>query len=90
MDDLVREEDNSIRYCDSNIVKLGYWWLAFKMFDEFAYDLSEALKHLFDGILALLFLMLLPISPFIKAYFRLRQAKKEVEYYQQHFGENND
>ncbi len=79
--DLVRNDCGSIRYCDSNIVKLGYWWLVkYKIIDSTVDDVIEASKQLWDGVLALLFLVLLPITPFIKAYFRLRQAKEMVEY----------
>jgi hypothetical protein len=88
-DDLVREIDGSIRYCDSNIVKLGYWWLVkYKVFDSLVDDVIEAFKQLGGGLLALLFLLLLPSTPFIKAYFRLRQAKDMVEYHNQSYGDS--
>lgn len=84
-DDLVRDSDGTIRFCDSNIVRLGYWWtVKHYTLDTLIDDIIEALTRLGIGLSALVFLLCSPITPPIRAYFRLKRAKEAVEYHKQH------
>ena len=81
-DTLVREEDGSIRWCDRNITLLGYWWVVKHYYtrEYLGEILADATSIIVQGVQALLLLTLLPIVPFVRAYFSLKQAKERVEY----------
>jgi hypothetical protein len=82
MTDLVREEDGSIRWCDKNIAKLGYWWTVkhYYRVEYFVETLTECCEYIWQGLQATLAVVILPVLPLILANTKLKEAKENVEY----------
>jgi hypothetical protein len=82
-------DDGKIRNCDSNIAKMNILeFVLFKKFfiKDFWYSTKECLGEIGEGLKAVywlfvgIFLMILfPIGFPLLAYFRIRNAKREVE-----------
>ncbi len=79
MSDLIREKDGSIRYCDSNIAKMGYWWVVKRTYtiSYFVESISECVELIFLGLQAVLLLLILPVAPLIKSYFAYKQSQEK-------------
>lgn len=78
--ELIREEDGTIRKCDSNIVKLGYWrslWLWYGYKKTLVEDIDwGAVAEAFVAVgTIILALILLPFIPFIRCYTDWKRAK---------------
>ncbi len=76
-------DEGEIRECPSNKVKLGYW-KSFRLFYSYKrsfsnvdfYRLVEALASI---LIAVVYLPLLPVLPFIQCWFDLKSAKAQVK-----------
>ncbi len=85
-DGLIRHDGKVIR-CPRNLAKLGFWksYSRFYGYKKTLLDMGyadsiseavEAFKILFNIII---FTLLIPIVPFLKCFFDLKRAKKEVK-----------
>ena len=86
MSKLVRD-DGEIRKCPNNMAKMGYVKSYIEFFgykeslnaicwDELIESIIESIKAIANAIL---FAVLFPILPFVRCYFSVKKAKKEVE-----------
>jgi hypothetical protein len=73
-------DENTPRFCDSDISRLGYMftlrhYLTRKYYTEYV---SECIELIWNGLLAIAVLAILPIAPFIRAYIKLYRARQAV------------
>ena len=80
--ELIREEDGTIRKCDANIVKLGYWkslrFFGYKRILTEYFDWPAIVEGLIWIVAAIMALLILPILPFIYCYIEWARAKRLV------------
>ena len=85
MEELIKD-DGVIRKCPSNMAKMGY----IKSYREFfgykdsikEYPFRDVLLQLLEALRdtfgAVVYLIIFPIVPFLRCYFTVKRAKKEV------------
>ena len=82
-DELIMD-DGVIRCCPSNRARMGYWenfkhFHSYKdLMNEFVASCSELLEAFLLIFRAVVFVVLIPILPFVQCWFSRRKAIKEV------------
>lgn len=75
-------DDGKPRECERNVCKMGFWrtWWNFNGYRSEAKELGRAMPEIAQALATfgtlLIFILLFPVSPFVRAFFQWRRAVK--------------